>query len=152
MERGLFPQPPGSHAPVCWWLPRLPAELLLQCLQLSLLLLQQLVLMPGLLLGLLQPMSEALGEGRVEERESEDEERGQRPQLGNDLTNIPVRLQAMFDHPWVEGTGNCDAWLCPWVSLEPPCLLLLRDGNYRAPGPGRLSKKEDERKLKNYLG
>lgn len=38
----------------------LPAELLLQCLQLPFLLLQQLLLVLGLLLGFLQPMSEAL--------------------------------------------------------------------------------------------
>ena len=60
----LPPWPPGSHALWHWWLPRLPAELFLQCLQLPFLLLQQLFLVLGLLLGFLEPMSETLRAGR----------------------------------------------------------------------------------------
>lgn len=53
--------PPGA---LCCGLPRLPAELLPKCLQLPLLLPQQLLLVLGLLLGLPEPKSEALGSGR----------------------------------------------------------------------------------------
>lgn len=66
-EGASCPWPPGSHAR----LPRLPAQLLLQGLQLLFLLLQQLLLVPDLLLGFLEPMSEALGVGEGERREKE---------------------------------------------------------------------------------
>lgn len=57
--------PVASLPPLlCALLPRLPAELLLQCLQFPFPLLQQLLQMLGLLLGLLEPMSQALGGGR----------------------------------------------------------------------------------------
>lgn len=52
-----------GQACLCWWSPRLPAELLLQCPQLPFLLLQQLLLVLGLLLGLPELMSQALGGG-----------------------------------------------------------------------------------------
>lgn len=58
-----FLPPPGLCAPLCWWLPRLPAELFLQCLQQPFLLLQQLLLVLGLLLGLPEPLSKALWGG-----------------------------------------------------------------------------------------
>ena len=52
---------PGA---LCCGLPRLPAELLPKCLQLPLLLPQQLLLALGLLLSLPEPKSEALWGGR----------------------------------------------------------------------------------------
>lgn len=75
--------------------PRLPDELLLQCLQLPVLLLPQLLLVLGLLLGLLEPVSEALERGGEKEGIGKMKREDRDPSPGNDLTNIPRRPQAM---------------------------------------------------------
>lgn len=66
-------------------LPRLPVELLLECLQLCFSCSQQLFLVLGLLLGLLEPMSEALG---VEKRKATLEEEGRDSSLAGNLMNL----------------------------------------------------------------
>lgn len=102
-----------------WALPRLPVKLLLQCLQLPLLLLQQLLLGLGLFLGLLELVLEPLG-GEEEGGKGRLSEEGQGLRSGVNQTR-QTRQTPLGDPelwPWLQDSTEaleflvlCQTWL-----------------------------------------